>query len=437
MSDNLLHRIGRVLRPLFQPDYARDTERLNQLAVALKEVGEQLKRVSQEQRKLHEASQEQRSAAEGFRDRLAQQRREDLGRVTDGLNELRGDVRRQASFTGRLLKRGERADEWAVDEQRVRERLVRMARSPHPILVGPWTGEIGFELLYWIPFVRWVCRKYSLDPSRLIVMSRGGTATWYRPLADRYVDVFDFMSPDEFRAALAAGLKQRAVRELDTSLARRVRSHFGLRRFHLLHPSMMYALLFPFWKHQLGFRRVEEYTAYERLGAVDDHPALKRLPERYVAVRFYFSNCFPDTPENRRLVADTLAGLTAQTDVVLLNPGFQVDDHHDYAKPIAERIHSLEDAMVPARNLALQTAVIARSSGYVGTYGGFAYLAPFHGVNAVAFYSIRNFFIHHLELAQHAFDLVGGGRLAAIDAGLAPLASQALADLPVSANRSL
>ena len=29
-------------------------------------------------------------------------------------------------------------------------------RKPGPILVGPWLSEVGFELLYWIPLLRWI-----------------------------------------------------------------------------------------------------------------------------------------------------------------------------------------------------------------------------------------------------------------------------------------
>ncbi len=36
--------------------------------------------------------------------------------------------------------------------------------------------------------------------------------------------------------------------------------------------------------------------------------------------------------------------------------------------------------MTPERNLAVQTAVIARARAFVGTYGGYSYLAPFCGV---------------------------------------------------------
>ena len=35
----------------------------------------------------------------------------------------------------------------------------------------------------------------------------------------------------------------------------------------------------------------------------------------------------------------------------------------------------------------MQTAVIAGARAFVGTYGGYAYLAPFCNVPAIAFYS--------------------------------------------------
>jgi len=41
----------------------------------------------------------------------------------------------------------------------------------------------------------------------------------------------------------------------------------------------------------------------------------------------------------------------------------------------------------PQANLAVQTAVIGGARRFVGTYGGFSYLAPLLGVDALAFYS--------------------------------------------------
>jgi hypothetical protein len=92
-----------------------------------------------------------------------------------------------------------------------------------------------------------------------------------------------------------------------------------------------------------------------------------------------------------------------------------VDDHVDYATSARGRVHYVDMSAEPHENLARQTAIIAGARAFVGTYGGFAYLAPFCGVDAIAFYSDRTYFVCHLELAERAFGAVRGGSLEAID----------------------
>src|ERR1043166_5931509 len=77
--------------------------------------------------------------------------------------------------------------------------LAAMVVHGGPIVAGPWLGEVGFELLYWVTFLRWCANRLGVDPDRFVVMSRGGTASWYRPFAARYVDVFDQISAETFR----------------------------------------------------------------------------------------------------------------------------------------------------------------------------------------------------------------------------------------------
>jgi hypothetical protein len=66
----------------------------------------------------------------------------------------------------------------------------------------------------------------------------------------------------------------------------------------------------------------------------------------------------------------------------------------------------------PARNLELQSAVVAGARRFVGTYGGFAYLAPFHGVPSTSYYSVAGgFSAAHLQMARSALDTIGAGGL--------------------------
>jgi hypothetical protein len=104
----------------------------------------------------------------------------------------------------------------------------------------------------------------------------------------------------------------------------------------------------------------------------------------------------------------------------MLNPGVRVDDHDDIDLPAMANVWSLPPA-APEDNLAMQSAVIGRARGFVGTYGGFSYLAPFHGVPSIAFYSQPTFRLQHLQVAQRVFARLGKANLVAVDAAQAPL----------------
>jgi len=72
--------------------------------------------------------------------------------------------------------------------------------------------------------------------------------------------------------------------------------------------------------------------------------------------------------------------------------------------------------MTPENNLAVQTEVIRNAQAFVGTYGGFSYLAPLCGVNTVAFYShASGFRFDHLEVAKRVFASLRCGTFTEID----------------------
>ena len=312
------------------------------------------------------------------------------------------------------------------DDRQILEELGRIAASGRPVVVGPWTGELGFELLYWIPFVEWVRHQWNLSADRQLVVSRGGVASWYRSEESHYADVFSSLTPEQFRGAVTEQKrKQRQVTALDQRLIDGVVGHRGLGEVELLHPRFMFRLFAPFWSDDAGYSRIDQFTRYRLLDApVELMPP--GLPSEYVAVRFYFSECFPDTPANRALAHTVVESLASRTAVVLLNPGFNVDEHEDWAPAVRDRIHTITEGMTPERNLAIQSAVIGRARAFVGTYGGYAYLGPLCRVPAVAFYSRPTFKRHHLYAAQRAFDQVEAAPLTLVDTNQAPLVRSAI-----------
>ena len=313
-----------------------------------------------------------------------------------------------------------------LDEKRLGKRLAQVAASDAPILIGPWTGEVGFELLYWAPFVRWMRERWSLAPERLVVMSRGGVESWYGVPRAQYIDAFSVVPPGEFRQGVAQEkLKQRRAGAFDQRLTDAAIARLNGASVEVLHPSLMYRMFMPFWREELGPSRVDAFARYVALTPPDD-PLPAALPSEYVAVRFYFSDAFPDVPANRAFARDVVAALAAQTHVVLLNPQVAADDHADWTPAVRDRVLVIGDGVPAERNLAMQSRVIAGARAFVGTYGGYSYLAPMLGVPALAFYSERTFKRHHLHMAQRVFDRLGGATVMAIDTAHAPVVQLAL-----------
>ena len=363
-------------------------------------------------------------------ERSADALRQDTTANRRTLERTRQGAARQRDVLNRLLRRSGVDQRSAETEDRVTARMARIARSRLPIVVGPWTGEVGFELLYWIPFLQWVRQTFPIDPRRIVVISRGGVAPWYGHVGGEYEDIFASETPEAFRAATEARKKQQRIGAFDRRVVRRVMRARGIRQAHWLHPALMYGVFNSFWRYAATVKRLEEFARFRRLppvtGVLDGKAT---LPDRYVAVRFYFSECFPDTPANRSFASRVVDGLSARGHVVLLNSDLVVDDHRDCGFERPGRVHVLSSHMRPEDNLALQTAAISGATAFVGTYGGYSYLAPLYGVSSVAFYSRQSFKQHHLELAHRAFQRLGGAQLHPVDVSRAQPLAEALSGL--------
>jgi hypothetical protein len=313
---------------------------------------------------------------------------------------------------------------WDVAEAvEVRQLVTLLGRSDKPVIVGPWLSETGFELLYWIPFLAWAKAYGNLDPERLIVISRGGAAPWYSHLTSNYEDVLSYYTPDEFRrrneeriAAQYGRLKHLEISRFDRDIVSRVSEARGVRGAELLHPSEMYRLFEHFWFQRAPVTLVEAFTSFAPLPAGDPMTFRDQLPSRYVAAKFYGNSALPDTEENRAFVAAFLADLAQHIDVVLLNTSDRYDDHDDFPRQLKGRVHSIEHLMRPEDNLTVQTQVIRGAEAFVGTYGGFSYLAPLAGVDTLAFYShATGFRVDHLEVAKRVFSGLRCGAFVELD----------------------
>jgi hypothetical protein len=281
--------------------------------------------------------------------------------------------------------------------------VARAIRAGKPVLAGPFLGEVGFELLYWIPVLRRLLA--GVERERVTVLTRGGAGAWYRDFAAGAVDILDLVPPEGYlnelveRRRREGNTKQFFPDELDKRLTQLALERVG--GAAVVHPLVMYSRMRFVLELLQPVEAVTRIGEYRRLSP-EPRALPAGCPSDYVAVKLYFSDSFPDDEETRGLAGRVLGELAEETDVVVLTSGQQLDEHREWV-PAGARIHDSSAWVTPQDNLAVQTAVVAGARELVATYGGFSYLGPMLGVPTRALYTQEGFQGVHLDVLRAAF----------------------------------
>ena len=328
----------------------------------------------------------------------------------------------------RLMRRGARAAEhrrfrdeaFAVDRA-----LARVAAGTRPIVAGPWLAEVGYETLYWVPFLRWFADRYAVPRERFVVLSRGGVADWYASFASHYVDIFDLLPPEQLaernRSRQAAqergGQKQSGLSDLDRELLDALEARVGSGPLNVCHPSMLFRLFRHVWYGNLPLDFLWTRTRYSTLtGQAESNAALlPDLPARFTCVKFYSGTALPMTGAHAGLVRDLVRRLAAAEPVVALDSDYHLDEHRDFDVSDIPNVLSARAWMTPSNNLGVQSALIGRSSQFVGTCGGLAWQAPFLGVPTTAVFADDQLLGMQLMIARQAGRAAGAAEFATLD----------------------
>jgi hypothetical protein len=302
--------------------------------------------------------------------------------------------------------------EWGIERE-----IEQIVTRDRLLVAGPWVSEVGFETLYWVPFLHWLKTAFHIDPARVVAVSRGGVGSWYQGVADRYVEMWDGIDPAEFaRRNAARGVTKHFERgPLDDDILSYVATQIGTSDFDVLHPGLMYRLFTLYWSGQRAMGFMDAHVRFTPVKApVIIDPAL--LPPEYVAVKFYAARSLPDTAEIREWLRRVVAGLAEQMPVVLLDTGLVLeDDHADYEFATRGRVISARQWMTPVNNLGVQTQIVAGAKAFVGTCGSIAWLAPRLGVDTSAYYVDPKWLHAHLAVAMRGYYIMNAGRFQAAD----------------------
>ena len=333
---------------------------------------------------------------------------------------LRGAHKPLVRLARRQSRQGEQA-EALRDVGAIERELARLAASGRPIIAGPWLAEVGYEALYWVPFLRWFQNTYRVRRERIVVLSRGGVHEWYRDVAGSYAEIFDLLTPDALATrnetrrhdVEGAGRKQTAVSTLDDDLLRMTRERRGSGDVEVLHPSLMFRLFRHVWHGSLAYDYLWTHTRYALVTSEAVLP--EELPREFTAVKLYAGTALPPEPWVRDRLRELVAQQASVRPVVLLDTGVSVDEHEDYRFADIPNVLSARRWMTPATNLGVQTALVARARLFLGTCGGVAWLAPFLGTPAVAVYADDRQLAPHLYAARQAGHAAGAAEFLPLD----------------------
>jgi hypothetical protein len=361
-----------------------------------------------------------RAAWEGVKDGFHGMRRlgegarnRGINAVKDAFRRVRRPVRAASRRKAQIQERwGFYRTEWSIEREI--ERIVNRERL---LVAGPYLSEVGFETLYWVPFLHWLAVAFRVPRERLVAVSRGGVEAWYRGVAGRYIETWNEIDPAEFarRNAARGTAKQYEPTELDRDILEAVARRLGTRDFDVIHPGLMYRLFTLYWSGQRAMGFVDAHARFTRVEA----PSLidrSLLPREYVAVKFYAARSMPDVPEVRTRLRSIVATLAEQVPVVLLDTGLVLeDDHADYTFASGGRVISAKPWMTPQTNLGVQTQIVAGAKAFVGTCGSIAWLAPRLGVDTSALFVDPKWLHAHLAVAMRAYHKLGAGAFAVAD----------------------
>ena len=267
----------------------------------------------------------------------------------------------------------------------VRHEIDAMVRRGRMIVAGPWLGEVGFEALYWIPFLHWVMEIWALSPDRMVAVSRGGVRAWYAGVASRYVEMWEEIPLDAFLQGNASRGRRKQLERVafDKAILERVWRRLGTRDADVLHPSLMYRVRA--WKQPPAVWGADAPFRFRPVPRAE--PVIDRalLPPSYVAMKFYKGDCLPPVPPVYRALRERVIATARSSPVVVLDTGLDLrDGHGDYTFDDVPGVISARPWLHLQNNLGAQSQIVAGASAFVGPCGGITWIAPRLGVDTTA-----------------------------------------------------
>ena len=278
-----------------------------------------------------------------------------------------------------------------------------------PLIFGPWTGELGMEILYWAPWV------YEHALSSDIAISRGGTQFLY-PSVAQYCEIFDYLSIEQWvsyqesQIKTYGGQKQRLWLNSEHDLIQKMDQNGEfVSRFNVIHPKEFFKFAYPNahddvriltnYVKAMQFSLPEAMIALSKKNLLDKSLASVPRGQR-VAFGLYTRDGVSSTEMSIFLKHPIVVEAMKGQKIYSVQSIYR-DVHHDLKDDLTGMLFPLRKSLL-ASNLADQASLIFNCSKLITTHGGLAYLGLLLGKDVLALEG-RGFFWHPRHKANAEF----------------------------------
>lgn len=164
----------------------------------------------------------------------------------------------------------------------------RIADSQAPVIAGPCLEDAGWEVLFWLPFLRWVAARRPRGFQ--LAVSMRGLPEWYTGVSEKFVSMSQLIDWQTYRQLQGQQLNysaknaKRQISALDARLVELGADVAGLANPELLHPARLLELVDESRRGRVPAGAITAHAVYARLPSPDK--PVPGLPESYVVVLY-------------------------------------------------------------------------------------------------------------------------------------------------------
>ena len=255
-------------------------------------------------------------------------------------------------------------------------------------VVLPVFGEVAYETLYWLPYVR---RRLRAFRGTVVYFGRDGSESWSCNIAPRAateirVNAHDILPRDQVLDHMSSlwskngswkQINRSDSSQLYDALIEYASASTSLQRVSTLYPEDMFGLVNNARRGQARAWQAKGAFSHRAMSAGSALP-LSLLPPRFLTTRFY-SKTGLDIP--RAMNDGTISSLLTKWNpeglpILDVTPPEQFQDHVGVVaqEPLVTNLFDLV-SYSSRQNLAMQSDAIARSERFLGSHGGIGYVA--------------------------------------------------------------